>query len=1242
MYNSPNDYLHSIAARAHARAARSMGMLREASDGPARLGAQDTYQHFRGISSSELASGRFTRPITVTDIETGNNDQVISVAALKGVIDRQTGEFRVIDTYEKYYTPEKTYSQSFNMAREVHGLTSNKIETLRRLQAGQGLSYGEKYDAAEAQALMNFFHGSLVVGHNVEEFDFTRLGLASRLQSEDILDTLVWAQNAGVPRGKRGLAKMFKHYTGRSMKKAGYSHHFGFHDVLSNAELLSALYMTKDIAGRDLRFIASHKGFSYGAYEGAAGTAIIKGGYYLGRGPRGLEHYMYEDEFDEHGFPKTSDRGNLEWQYDERGRRILPEGFSDTGEWDDPEELGLGAGNIFRLEAGETFRALREELQRVREASVGYTVAQRHALTRYLAGKDEDVGRSYLKGLDYNDKMIDLMMSQALPLRYDKERKRREREQRAAMGKRAKAADMIDHIYRSGGISDTQRRWLLDVNNGSSGFSARELVYRAREMKAERDERLKEIQERRLFEEGKEHKIERYEKYHYLSEADKAALRATKSFQELSEAIEDVTKKNEEQAKVLGSIASIKPYDINNLISAAHGQWSGIMGASKGVIPNFIRNPLGRIGDAAFNAIDRSVSPWNAFNRTFNAVARPLSGALLMSGNPIAMGIGAGIGGINALTQIVGNTSQAKVEMFGLSLQNNLNTLGAMISWISTPFQLLHKAIKLVTGAFGGLTFKLNNIMGSGISSMSQLGNPLEPLTGVSYLDYQKAGLMDMASLLKGGSTNAAIEELAMMQRDLYRYGKVDTDKMIAANMLGVFGEAFTPTNDAAGAYYSMANKILQRMQGASEEERANMLFYANKISPTLASTIRSADMLGITDIRQMSNPNMTGNRMYWRPLGSGEERQFRRTQFEYGVATQQFGYTKMRFADRLWNVIGRDLYNGLNELIDNLSVGNWQSAIDNAKSMWANLKDTFTKIWEGDGKTKGIGESIGAGLDKGLEKIKQWGWDIAISIIDVWNQIFRVILDKAQGVIAYLSTIKIEPTWENGKLGFNFRSIKDYKPKDTDTIFDYYRSQGEYVVTGSKEGMSEIAKMAKILFPNATDEQLAKMTVGDLKKEWVRRDASGTIGNWIYTDTSQFGITNLRYTKEDADLLMGYLGMRGANEMWGEAAAAFATPWGEHVGFDRQAAYNTTGILPLYDKATEGIMDALNTVRTGTTEGSRKLEADINVNVGDKNVGTVKVRDGGLTFSGFRSLSSVGYQKGIEVSSMQVTPGGY
>lgn len=1177
-----------IQARLHALSSKAMGLFRKADDGRIHLGEEDTFQHFRSISPTELGSGHFTRPIVVTDIETGHLDEPISVAGLKGVIDKRTGEFRVIDTYERYYIPHKPYSASYNVARETHHLTPQKIEALRQKQ---GATYQETFDKYEQASLLHFMEGSLVVGHNVEEFDFNRLGIASALQQEDILDTLVWAENAGIRKGHRGLSKVFKALTGRTLQQAGYSHHFGFHDVLSNAEVLSAIYRQRTTAGRDARFVVNKHGYSYGAFEPAAGTAIIKGGYYLGRGQHGLEHYMYEDEFDE--------KGVFEYEYDENGRRVLPEGYHED-DWssliDSEEGVGASFSHIFASEASQTFRALKEELERVRESTLGYKVAQKNALIRYLAGKDISLSRQYMQRLGYNEKTIDEMIDAGMPLRWDKERRRSEREQQTDALRRQEAESYISHMYRAGQLTKADYQWLSDVNTGDTGFSPKDIIYQARERSSEYKERQKRVQERRELQEAADFgnwrsavrdlneepevfdRTDTLKKIRYLDKAERSGW-LTKgqrakldnmagSYEDVVEATDKAVESTKRWVEVLRAVADIKPYNINQYIEAARGQWRGITGAAHGVVPSLVLNPISRLGSAAFNAVDRSIAPWNAVQRVWNSgVGNAITGTAWAFGGPVAGGIaGAAVGGLNALSQGIGNYKQAQMEMRGYQIQNTLNTLGALVSWISAPFQLLHKATKLLTGAFSGLTIKLNNIMTGGIGDMSQMGNPLEQLTGVGYPDYLRTTLLDRASLLGTGSTNTSIENMAKMQRDLYRFGKVDTNKLLAASMLGVFNEAFTPTTDAEGAYYGMANKILNNMQGQTPSQQADTLYYATQLDGTLAQTLRSALMLGVTDVRALTNASAFHD-MYWRPISAGEESRFRRTQFEYGAATQQFGFSKMRFADMLWNSIGRDLYNGLNRLVDAAAGGNWKKALEEGKGIWETFKEALSTVWKDIGGPEKLGDwknSI-----KGMWTTAKEGiWTIARGVIDVWHQIFGVILEKAQGLISYLSTVQVQPTWRNGKLGFNISSVSSAKPtrasNDIARVAPVYDDKG--IVVEGMEGY---------------DTLLTAMGVRSIDRRYMTKEG-------VIRRALNAGAINIpEYGIKDLDLglhpelfapLVDYLNIaqQGGPGFWKQAARSFSQIperyWDEDY-------LNTTGLIDMYNKAVNEVNEVLDVV---------------------------------------------------------------
>lgn len=1123
------------------------------------------------------------RMYTTLDIETDDYGRPISISASRLQWDNKMHTFVAVDSMQRFYLAR---NQDLLGTFDVHGMTSAKLLSLRDQQKAH---YSTKYNEKEQQALLNYIGNSIIIGHNIVDFDLNRLFPNIDINNSTI-DTLKLARS--VWNGKENaLHNVFYRLYGKKMEDMGLSHHDPNADTIASAMIAAKMFGAKGLVGASLRYIRESVDPAHIAEWDSMMDSMVTKGTFRDMYSRDLyEVFMSRDEIirDVNGDP-IGRKGEL----------------GDAG-IHTYEELLDADGRAGLQVVVEQIKVLSEDLKNVHQQMGELGKGVGHG----IPALSNELAEAYNQYNNYKRMSLVKDISHAI------------------------GEEEIDTLIKSSGIK-------------LEGPEREEIIGWGTRLR-----KIKEKDEESKFKQAKEHRLERFEKYNHLSKADKAAIRATKTYEELADAIEDVTKKNQGLMKVYQAFADIKPYDVNQYIASAKKQWGGIMGASQGVVPNFIRNPVSRLGDAFFNAVDRSVSPWNAFNRTWNSgIGQAITGGLGAAFGLPGMMIGGTLSGVvNAGSQIYGNYKQAHAEMNMLNIQNNLNTLGAMISWISTPFQLLHKAIKLVTGAFGGLTFKLNSIMGNGINSMSQLGNPLEQMTGVGYSEYQGLGLVDMASLLKGGSTNAAIEDLAIMQRDLYRYGKVDTEKMLAANMLGVFEEAYTPTTDTTSSYFTMANKILRRMQGMNGTERTNMLYYANKISPTLAQTIRSADLLGVTDIRQLEEPDATGNKMYWRKLSegtNGEEGAFRRTQYEYNIAKQQFGFSKMRIADKLWNAIGRDTYNGINEVIDKLQAGNWKDAWESIKTSWEKLKNQFLKIWEGDGEEgTSLKDRVGKGLETAWDKIKDWGLTIANGIIDIWDQIFRAVLEKSQGLIAYLSTVQVgfEKDKKTGKWGVTLTSIKDATDGGRNVYSGSANSwTGEYYVEGANKGMEGYAALVDALFPDMTDWEKQFLTRETLTEKL--KHLPGIIKDGVLTtpsfDLPQYHLhgLNLGENPELIEPLLDYLTMYESQGtgMRGQAAAMLSPLLKPYL--DEGATH--TPLLDMYDKMIEGGRDVRNTVvQQYMSEGSRKLEADINVNVGDKNVGTVKVRNGGLTFDGFRPLSSMGYNKGIEVSSTKVSGG--
>lgn len=1244
---------------------------KEADDGPAVLGVGSIYQHFRGISPQELGSGRFSRPVSVLDIETGHNHEPISVSVIQGVVDKRTGEFRVIDALERYYTPKKTFSASFNMSREVHGLTKGKIAKLRELQ---GATYSETFDATERNILKDMLSNTLVVGHNVEEFDFSKLGMAEVLQNYKTLDTLIAAENMGVKRGKRGLDPMFRKMTGRTMKQAGYKHHIGFHDVLANAELYSKLYMMDDTTGRDIRYVTNHPGVSYGKFEEFAGTGIIKGGYWAGRGPHGVENYMYEDEFDE--------RGVFERAFDDDGNLTMPYGFHEETASDVLGEDGESAAMALYTLPSKlkgTIAGLTEELSRVRESMGAFNISQYTQLEARVSRMDSVAAAAYLKKKAITGDAAKGILERAALLKGS-----REGEQYVG------AREYLAHLKRSGKITSDQYWDLVSQARTDSAFSPQDLRYMGQEAVVANKERQQQIDADRrrmaaesdyelqqftaqLNEQSRREEAARFgnirsmardiseepegfdrndamRKLQYLHKMERSGKLSTNqltslqnlsgSYDDLVDATDDLIKKNQQLLQVYDAIGKVRMYDPNQYLASARNQATGIFGAARGVVPSFLLNPASRLTDAMFNYQQGKLTGFNAVSRTWNSgIGSAITGILgaTMGVPGLAMGT-AVTGGVNAVSQVVGNIGQYRLEKAGFEIQNTLNTLGAAAAWVVAPFRMLGKAAKTLLGSFTGLSFTLNHLMKGGLTEMSSMGNPLTELTGVGYSDYQGTTMMDIAALFNKGSMNAAYENFANQQRALYTTGEMNQSRLIAASMLGMFDQVYGQSTDIEGQYNGMVNTLLRQMKGQSPDQRARTMYLASQIDSNLPGLLHTANMLGVTDVSTLMDPGKYRD-MYWRPVddkrknkrGLTEEQQFRWDQYEFGAARTQLGVTKMRFADKLWNAVGRDLYNGFNRLADSALAGNWDSVIESATEMWEKFKAKFIGVWDGiknaisgEGKSNDWGTKF-VGV---FAKVGVVALEVVRTIANAWGQLVALVMDKAQGLISYLSTISIKPHYDKDK-GFSFeiKSITDNTVSDKDKIgsqvagggVEFYNDKGVLDYTWNPTGA--YGDIAKQLYPEDTERWRSYRTVGELKQTLRSGIAYGAFTEEGGKEITIYGNKFRPTSAEAVDALMNI-----AQHDPGNNFDAALWSLGEEAGHIGDYVYTGTrygnALRNFTDQVSSTILDpAITAAQQGLMKTTQRLEMNIKVN--DQNVAEVAMDNSDPFSSKVRTMLS-------------------
>lgn len=197
---------------------------------------------------------QYSQPITVFDTETGHNNEIVALGAVKVAFNNITKKFETIDTYERYYMPTETRSKQWREALAVHGLTPELLNKLRRQQHA---SYGKHYDAQEEIAFRKFFEGSILSGHNIDKADIP-WALGDYLPRTSTIDTLTAMENMR-GRGGNKLDQVFKDVTGKTMEQAGFGHHNALADTYATAIVLEALLNQRNVTGQSLRYILEHK-----------------------------------------------------------------------------------------------------------------------------------------------------------------------------------------------------------------------------------------------------------------------------------------------------------------------------------------------------------------------------------------------------------------------------------------------------------------------------------------------------------------------------------------------------------------------------------------------------------------------------------------------------------------------------------------------------------------------------------------------------------------------------------------------------------------------------------------------------------------------------------------------------------------------------------------------------------------------------------------------------------------------
>lgn len=888
------------------------------------------------------------REFVTLDIETDDKNRPITISALKQKFNIQEGRFETVDRFQRFYTARN--SDLYKTA-PVHGLSHAALQRLRSQQARvMGHGYSHHYNPVEREILKEFLGNSIIVGHNIVDFDLQQLFPGSPINNQTI-DTLTAARNMW-PDRKNDLDSVFQRLFGKTMEQAGLPHHISSSDVIATAMIAETMLKMEGATPNAIRYVATHGGTHLAPRElsGKFTTQVIKGFY--------NQYKLMEKYMADIGDGITIEEligGTQRFEYaidKNTGKRTkLPSGFSYSNgnpDFDVTKDIGLFSSSIAEVGAHieATAKEMGEFAQQMSRVFSDYSFS--------------DTRRFRLAAARISDEA--------------------EREK----------------YIQAAGYGENESKQILE---GVRPLAA---------LRAQRDLDVENLHKERTLDKALRHGRITESQYNELSQMGG-------SYEDLSGSMDEVIEKNTKLSKIYQAIGNIPMYNFERLEQAFKGEVSGIKNAARGVVPSFLYDPLSRLTDAGMNGLNAYLADIKAGVRATGAIGSGLMAAgmgMLGTGNPLGVGIMTAGGIFKAGTQIFGNYKEAQITKWGENIQNSLNTLGFLQDMILMPFKLLGNAIKLATR---GLTLfssglrAVSGLMTGGLTNLQAMGNPLTGLTGSGYGSYMGSLSADAASLLGAGTLNSVYNDFAAQRMALYTTGKLDTKRLVAASMLGVFNETYGYTMNEEDAFGAMIDKLLASTSGKPDTEKKRIYAMANDINPNLGSVLQSMETLGITSYSSLQRPR--GMWGYSEEAYNSYRPGWQRAQWEYQYAGTQWDTTKRRLATSLWNMGGKDIYNAFNATMSAVASGDWDTVGAKVKEIWTIIKDGAENVWSAISKTFGLGNksfaaTLWGALAKGLTMLRD---NILPVMNGIWDAIIDTMIDKFSNFISYLSTIKLD-----------------------------------------------------------------------------------------------------------------------------------------------------------------------------------------------------------------------------------------
>ena len=1015
-------------------------------------------EHFE--PATKQSGSTVSRPVTFFDVETGPHNEPIQLAAVKGVFNKQTGKFQIIDKFTRYFTgdPSTYASQEWAVLQELHGITPETA-------ALRGKKYG-RWGERHLNAFKAFIGDSVLAGHNIEEFDIPTV-FGQQSVSNDIIDTLHIARNIR-GQGVNKLGQLFALTTGQSMRQAGFSAHDALGDVMANTRMFEGWLNRKGSPFQEYSELVLNN----------PGMSTIRKNTYTGAMVRMKDEEMTPEDLlsmnigTGMGFEDLSDMLD-----EERSTRLdntaPPDGWYPAG------GAGWGYMDIAELKAlvnrqTHLTASLGEFTNSLSTSVFNHTSQIRNNMLRSMVDYSDDDARKILQRM-YGDAEVERNVDTIKTIRRAKYRgwANREIEKAAARGIDLTKMDEF-HDLNMVAKGETHS-FTVDPNTGAAintPLDGRATVLQARVDIA-----------KLLGSQGainKAKSLARYAEYHGLNERA-AALSMVKNeddfFRESMAYNEDrrrqydaelLSKQKHEtvrdmlyeghQAKSaqLAALAESedelwrarkqgqkelekynKTFDtFNKALStaiAAPGQFGAghaelqekmrstsryTWGATGGFMPKELQPAGGYLIDSAFDMYKYDTVRRNTgLQIGSNIASAAATGALSMVGfGPIAMGIGAAVGGASQIIPSIFQSKEAKMTEGMSYVSSKFNLWSGLFTIMEAPFKMLARVTKDLTRSFLGLSASIAGIMLGGLNKLDSANEHYASLTSLTHGQYQDTFSMDAWLGLKEGSIVSATEDAVANMRTFLTSGEGQHKWANLALSNSLSGYL------AAGDYEGVMNMVNDVVaQGhANPERRRDIMsnFIAAFGKGVLSDMVQSAWTHGVDDVRQFGNDARAG--IHYRNIDDYWQGRINDTRSDWKMTIHGFDNAWMKVTVRMWEAFGRDISNSALDIANAFGDRGLAGGFDE-------LKKKFKSLWEAFNSDEGLfdtginldglvdmGKKILAAIMNGLASaIDVMQPFVLQSLTSLTNGILSLIAGvagKVEPILAYMSTFEINP----------------------------------------------------------------------------------------------------------------------------------------------------------------------------------------------------------------------------------------